>query len=93
MRKLIFLFAVATATWSSAAERFRTDINPALLYHQGLLMVPQFAEADRKYLFETDWRNTVQDQRCNDLTASYRKVFKMLGRAAASQGNRPDRRP
>jgi hypothetical protein len=85
MRKLIFLLAIATATLSSAAERFRTDINPALLYHQGLLMVPQYSEADRKYLFETEWRKIPQDERCNDLVTSYRNVFKMLRRAAASQ--------
>jgi hypothetical protein len=85
MIKLIFLLVTATVTLSSAAERFRTDINPALLYHQGLLMIPQLSEADRKYLFETEWRNTAQDQRCNDLIAGYRNVFKMLRRAAASQ--------
>src|SRR5438093_2491085 len=85
MIKLIFLLLTATVTLSSAAERFRTDINPALLYHQGLLLVPQLSEADRKYLFETEWRNTAQDERCNDLIAAYRNVFKMLRRAAASQ--------
>jgi hypothetical protein len=85
MRKLIFLLATATVTLCSAAERFRTDINPALLYHQGLLMVPQYAEADRKYLFETDWRKIPQDERCNDLVTSYKNVFKMMHRAAASQ--------
>jgi hypothetical protein len=85
MRKLLFLSIIATATLAGAAERFRTDINPALLYHQGLLMVPQLSDADRKFLFETEWRNVPPDERYNDLVTTYGKVFKMLRRAAASQ--------
>ena len=85
MRKLLFALALAMTTVANAAERFRTDINPALLYHQGLLMVPQLSDADRKFLFETEWRNVPPDERYNDLVTTYRNVFKMLRRAAVSE--------
>lgn len=85
MRKLLFLSMIVAATLAGATERFRTDINPALLYHQGLLMVPQLSDPDRKFLFETEWRNVPPDTRYNDLVTTYRNVFKMLRRAAASE--------
>ncbi|HMJ67126.1 MAG TPA: hypothetical protein VK615_17410 [Candidatus Binatia bacterium] len=85
MRKLSFVLILATTIVGNAAERFRTDINPALLYHQGLLMVPQLSDADRKFLFETEWRNVPPDNRYDSLVSTYRNVFKMLRRAAVSE--------
>jgi hypothetical protein len=85
MKQLILILFLAATTGLRAGDQFRTDINPALLYHQGLLMVPQFSEEDRKYVFETEWRTRPLDQRCTDLVTSYRNTFKMLRRAAASE--------
>jgi hypothetical protein len=85
MKQIMLIVFLAATTGLRAADEFRTDINPALLYHQGLLMVPQFSEEDRKYLFETEWRTRPLDQRCTDLVTSYRNTFKMLRRAAASE--------
>jgi hypothetical protein len=84
MKHLILTFLLG-ATALSAADKFRTDINPALIYHQGLLMVPQLSDEDRKHVFQTDWRSRALDERCTDLVTSYRNVFKMLRRAAASE--------
>jgi hypothetical protein len=85
MKRVIFVALLGLTVMVSAAERFRTDINPALVYHQGLLMVPQLSNEDRKHLFEADWRNKALDERATDLLTSYRNVFKMLRRAAASE--------
>jgi len=85
MKQIMLGLIVTAATGLGAAEQFRTDINPALLYHQALLMVPQFSDEDRKYVFETEWRTRPLDQRCTDLVTSYRNTFKMLRRAAASE--------
>jgi hypothetical protein len=85
MKQLILILCLAATTGLRAADPFRTDINPALLYHQGLLMVPQFSEEDRKHVFETEWRTRPLDQRCTDLVTAYRNTFKMLRRAAASE--------
>jgi hypothetical protein len=85
MKQLILIAFLAATAGLRAADQFRTDINPALLYHQGLLMVPQFSEEDRKYVFETEWRTRLLDQRCTDLVSGYRNTFKMLHRAAASE--------
>jgi hypothetical protein len=85
MKHLILGLLLAATIVLRAAEPFRTDINPALIYHQGLLMVPQFSDEDRKYLFETEWRTRALDQRCTDLVTGYRNTFKMLRRAAASE--------
>jgi hypothetical protein len=84
MKNAILAFLLG-ATALRAADKFRTDINPALIYHQALLMVPQLSDEDRKYLFETEWRTRPLDQRCTDLVTTYRNTFKMLRRAAASE--------
>jgi len=85
MKRLIFAVVLGSTLALSAAERFRTDINPALLYHQALLLVPDYSEDDRKYLFEPEWRNKIPDERYANLVAPYGKVFKLVKRAAQSQ--------
>jgi hypothetical protein len=85
MKRVIFAALLGLTVMLSAAERFRTDINPALLYHQGLLMVPQLSDEDRIHLFQTEWRTKALDERATNLLTSYRNVFKMLRRAAASE--------
>jgi hypothetical protein len=85
MKRFIFAAVLGSTFVLSAAERFRTDINPALLYHQALLLVPDYSEDDRKYLFEPEWRNKIPDERYANLVAPYGKVFKLVKRAAHSQ--------
>jgi hypothetical protein len=85
MKSLLLTFLVGIGITANAADRFRTDINPALIYHQGLLMVPQLSDEDRKHLFETEWRTRPLDERATNLISTYRNVFKMLRRAAASE--------
>lgn len=85
MKNVILTFLLAAATAFGAPDKFRTDINPALIYHQGVLLLPQLSDEDRKHVFETDWRTRALDQRCTDLVTTYRNTFKMLRRAAASE--------
>ena len=85
MKNVILTLLLGAATAFGAPDKFRTDINPALIYHQALLMVPQLSDEDRKYVFQTDWRTRALDERCTNLVTSYRNVFKMLRRAAASE--------
>jgi hypothetical protein len=85
MKSLLLTFLVGIAITANAADRFRTDINPALIYHQGLLLVPKFSEDDHKHLFQTEWRTRSLDERAINLITAYRNVFKMLRRAAASE--------
>jgi len=85
MKQVILTVLLGYTVALSAAEQFRTDINPALLYHQGLLLVPQLSDKDHKHLFETEWRTKALDERATSLVTSYRNVLKMLRRAAASQ--------
>src|SRR5829696_2825870 len=84
MKNVILTFLLG-ATALGAADKFRTDINPALIYHQGLLMLPQLSDEDRKHVYQTDWRTRALDERCTDLVTTYRNTFKMLRRAAASE--------
>ena len=37
------------------AERFHTDINPALLYYQAFLVAPDFEPAEFDFLFHHQW--------------------------------------
>src|SRR5687767_1789413 len=85
MKSLLLTLLVGIGITANAADRFRTDINPALIYHQGLLLVPKLSEEDHKHLFQTEWRTRPLDGRAADLVIAYRKVFKMLRRAAASE--------
>jgi hypothetical protein len=85
MKSLLFPLLLGIAITANAADRFRTDINPALIYHQGLLVVPQLSEDDRQHLFATEWRTKPFDERATNLIASFRNVFKLIRRAAASE--------
>ena len=69
----------------SAAETFRTDINPALLYHQGFALRPELSQADHDYLFTNEWRGRVLDDRFLALIPTYKNSFKLFRRAAKAQ--------
>jgi hypothetical protein len=69
----------------SAGETFRTDINPALLYHQGFALRPDLEKADHDYLFTNEWRGRVLDERFLALIPTYKNSFKLFRRAAKAQ--------
>lgn len=80
---VLFLFSfVGTAP---AADRFKTDINPALIYYQAFALAPELSEADRRHLFATEWRGRALDARFEDLIAGYDNQFKLLRQAAQAQ--------
>ena len=68
----------------SRAEPFRTDINPALLYYQAFLMAPELSQADRDYLFSTNWQGQKLPEQFGKILAGYDSEFK-LAREAAQQ--------
>lgn len=69
----------------SAAESFRTDINPALIYWNGFAALPDMESDDAKYLFESEWRNRPIDERAADMLAQFDPTFRMLRRAGGSR--------
>src|SRR5688572_11949484 len=68
-----------------AAETFRTDINPALLYYQGFSLRPELSQQDHDYLFTNEWRGKVLDERFSKLISQYDNSFKLFRRAAKAQ--------
>ena len=85
MKHFAIYLGLGCALALNGADLFRTDINPALLYHQALLLAPQHSEEDRKYLFEAEWRNKTPDERYANLLKPYDKVFKLVLRGARSE--------
>lgn len=77
----LLTYAIHTPSVVPAAEAFRTDINPALLYWQAWAQIPDLAEADRGYLFTNDWRGRILEARAGELLGRYDGVFKLLHRA------------
>src|SRR5438045_7400232 len=69
----------------SAAEAFRTDINPALLYWQAFAVIPDLSADDQKYLFDTEWRTRPMDERAGQLALRFDATFRFLRQAAASK--------
>ena len=63
-------------------EQFRTDINPALRYHQAFLVAPDLSQADRDFLFTNDWRGQRLPERVGELLARYDNQFKLVRQAA-----------
>ena len=62
--------------------QFRTDINPALRYYQAFIVAPDLSEADRDYLFMTEWRGQKLPERFGELVARYDNEFKFVRQAA-----------
>ncbi len=88
MKRRLALFTgclIASGTLGHAAEDFRTDINPALLYYQAFLQAPELSREDYHYLFETDWRGRPLEPRMGELLARYDVTFRVLREAGQSQ--------
>lgn len=88
MKKIwAFILASGMAAFQSlpAAETFRTDINPALLYHQGFALRPELSQADHDYLFTNEWRGRALDERFLALIPTYKNSFKLFRRAAKAE--------
>src|SRR5438132_4548687 len=73
---------VTGAIGSASGEQFRSDINPALQYYQAFLVAPDLSQADRDYLFTTEWRGQKLPERFGDLVARYDNEFKLVRQAA-----------
>lgn len=89
MKSILFLpcllFLFVEPPLSAAAERFRTDINPALLYWQAFGEWPSLSEEDSAYVRTNDWRSRQPDERFGQLMAQYDNSFKLLRRAAKAK--------
>lgn len=68
----------------SAAETFRTDINPGLLYWQAFAVLPDLPSEDQKHLFESDWRHGPLDARAGQLALRFDPTFRLLRQASVS---------
>lgn len=82
---LVLAGGAVTAQCAMGANDFRTDINPALLYHQGFSLRPDLAKQDHDYLFTNQWRERILDQRFTDLIWKYDNSFKLFRRARFAQ--------
>ena len=67
------------------AERFRTDINPALRYYQAFAATAHVGEGDRNYLFTTEWRGHHLDARFGNLVSNYDGAFKLMRQAGLAE--------
>jgi hypothetical protein len=80
----LLLMADAAVT---QAENFRTDINPALIYYQALLL-EHSADLNlnhRDYLTTNEWRGRTLDKRFGELASSYNREFEYTRRAARAK--------
>ena len=60
------ILALLTASLRAAPDPMdphRTDINPALIYWQAMLHLPQMKEEDREYLSTNEWWAMPLDER------------------------------
>src|SRR5438552_2160374 len=72
---------IAGAVGASGGQ-FRTDINPALRYYQAFIVAPDLSQADRNYLFMTEWRGQKLPERFGEIVARYDNEFKLVRQAA-----------
>ena len=82
---LLLLGGAMTPHWDAAGSGFRTDINPALLYHQGFSLRPDLEQADHDFLFTNEWRERILDKRFSTLILKYDNSFKLFRRARYAQ--------
>jgi hypothetical protein len=86
MKRLwIYLLLGGTLAAQCVAAEFRTDINPALLYHQGFSLRPDLPQQDHDYLFTNEWRARNLDERFAGLIWKYDNSFKLFRRARFAQ--------
>ena len=69
-----------------AAEQFRTDLNPALLYYQAFLLEPTLAAGDKELLARPGtWDGQTLPERVGELARQYDHPFRLLRQAAQAQ--------
>jgi hypothetical protein len=81
----VLTFGIAAIHPLTAADTFRTDINPALLYHQGFSLRPDLSQQDHDYLFTNQWRGRILDERFGNLISKYDNSFKLFHRTRYAQ--------
>ncbi len=81
---LLFLFRADPAA-AAPEEKFRTDINPALLYFQAFLLAPTLSDEERDYLFATNWQGQYLPEKFGELISRYHLEMAYLHRAAAQK--------
>jgi hypothetical protein len=82
---LVFVSGMAAVHCLIGADVFRTDINPALLYHQGFSLRPDLSQQDHDYLFTNEWRGRILDEGFGSLIWKYDNSFKLFRRARYAQ--------
>jgi hypothetical protein len=76
-------FALLVGLSGASGESLRTDINPALLYNQALLVAPQsLSEADDAYLGSKEGLSQKLPERFGKIVAGYDNEFKLVRQAA-----------
>jgi hypothetical protein len=84
MKSVVLPLLILTGAMVSArGQQFRTDINPALLYYQAVIVAPDLSKADRDFLYNTnDWRGQKLPERFGELVAQYANQFRLVRQAA-----------
>jgi hypothetical protein len=81
------LLVLALGLWTAPlmaqpAEVHRTDINPALLYWQSIVLTPALSQEDRQYLSTNEFIGGPLNERLKTLALSYNAAFRVLQQAA-----------
>ncbi len=86
MKSFAFMLSVVLALWirgtasSEGRGGLRTNINPALLYAQAILAMPDYSA--QAYLYTNEWHGRALDQRFGEAMELNDKVFRLLRQAA-----------
>lgn len=85
--KLAALLALSFGLWigpllAQPVEPHRTDINPALLYWQSIVLTPVLSAEDRTYLSTNEIDGGPLTERLKNLTTSYNTAFRVIQQAA-----------
>jgi hypothetical protein len=81
------LLVLALGLWTGPvfgqpAEVHRTDINPALLYWQSIVLTPVLSPEDRQFLSTNESNGGPLTERIKNLTTSYNSAFQVIRQAA-----------
>jgi hypothetical protein len=82
---IVAFIAIAACVPARAAESFRTDINPALLYWQAFAEWRTLPEADHGYVYTNQWQGRLLPDELGKHLAKYDNAFKLIRRAAHSK--------
>jgi hypothetical protein len=74
--------AMAGLAFAAGGQEIRTDINPALLYYQAMILDVELPAADRDYLFQNEWRGQKLPDRLGKLINSYNARLRYLRNAS-----------